>query len=243
MLKVLATVEIVGELADVAMRGARYGFPGWVTETTQKNGKTKYGFLEKPEAEQRASDYLARAIKPGEIVGRQLALLAIATYADQNAVPGRERRDPQAEGDPSREPRRTQNRARRDRRCDRRRTARQRPGDPQRGDRIWIICDLEPAVMTTATVTESRRNGNHVGERVKLGRYQTAAGETRVLYGQRVGTVVRITDIPVDRPGRAYLVERGLEQDGYAALLAIVRDYLDQANQLGIPPMATTVLG
>ena len=68
------------------MRGARYGFPGWVTETTQKNGKTKYGYLEKPQAEQRANDYLRGATKPGEIAGRQLALLAMATYADQNAV-------------------------------------------------------------------------------------------------------------------------------------------------------------
>ena len=86
VLKLLASVEIVSQLADVAMRGARYGFPGWVTETTQKNGKTKYGYLEKPQAEQHASDYLRGATKPGEIAGRQLALLAMATYADQNAV-------------------------------------------------------------------------------------------------------------------------------------------------------------
>lgn len=86
VMKLLASVEIVGELADVAMRGARYGFPGWVTETTQKNGKTKYGYLDKPEGVQRASDYLRGATKPGEIAGRQLALLAMATYADQNAV-------------------------------------------------------------------------------------------------------------------------------------------------------------
>jgi hypothetical protein len=68
------------------MRGARYGLPGWVTETTEQNGKTKYAYLEKHEARQRASDYLARAAKPGEIAGRQLVLLAMATYADQNAV-------------------------------------------------------------------------------------------------------------------------------------------------------------
>lgn len=86
MLKLLASVEIAGELADIAMRGARYGFPGWVTETTQKNGKTKYGYLEKPQATERANDYLRGATKPGEIAGRQLALLAMATYADQNAV-------------------------------------------------------------------------------------------------------------------------------------------------------------
>lgn len=97
--------------------------------------------------------------------------------------------------------------------------------------------------MTTPTVIETRRNGVHVGDRKELGRYRTDAGVARVLYGQRVGTVVRITDVPVDQPGRAYLVERGLEQDGYAALLAVVEDYLEQANELGVPPMSTTVLG
>jgi hypothetical protein len=86
VLKLLASVEIVSELADIAMRGARYGFPGWVTETTQKNGKTKYTYLEKSEAGPRAGDYLRGATKPGEIAGWQLALLAMATYADQNAV-------------------------------------------------------------------------------------------------------------------------------------------------------------
>ncbi|MGI8559091.1 MAG: hypothetical protein ACR2ND_12440 [Solirubrobacteraceae bacterium] len=97
--------------------------------------------------------------------------------------------------------------------------------------------------MTTPTVTETSRNGNHVGGRIELGRYRTDAGVERVLYGQRIAGVVRVTDVPVDRPGRAYLVERGLEQDGYAALLALIRDYLDEANQLGVPPMSTTVLG
>jgi hypothetical protein len=132
---------------------------------------------------------------------------------------------------------------RRDRRCDRRRTAEQRPRDAERGSRIRVICDLEPAVMTTPTVIETRRTGNQVGERTELGRYRTDAGVERVLYGQRIANVVRITDVLVDQPGRAYLVERGLEQDGYAALLAVVEDYLEQASQLGVPPMSTTVLG
>jgi hypothetical protein len=94
--------------------------------------------------------------------------------------------------------------------------------------------------MTTPTVTETRRNGNTVGERTELGQYRTAAGEERRLYGQRISTVVRVTDVPANGEGRAYLVERGLEQDGYAALLALVRDYVDQADQLGITPMART---
>ena len=79
--------------------------------------------------------------------------------------------------------------------------------------------------MTTPTVTEIRRNGNPVGERTELARYHVLEGE-RVIYGQRVDGVVRITDVAADGDGRAYLVERGLEQDGYAALRAIVADYL-----------------
>jgi len=82
-----------------------------------------------------------------------------------------------------------------------------------------------------------------VGERIELREYRTAAGEERRLYGQRIATVVRVTDVPADGKGRAYLVERGLEQDGYAALLALVRDYINQADQLGIPPMAATPVG
>ena len=44
--------------------------------------------------------------------------------------------------------------------------------------------------MTTPTVTELVRNGNHVGKRVELARYNTPAGE-RVLHGQRINGVVR----------------------------------------------------
>ena len=95
--------------------------------------------------------------------------------------------------------------------------------------------------MTTPTVTEIRRNGNQVGKRVELGRYCTNAGQERVVYGQRIATVVRVTDVPTTA-GRAYLVERGIEEDGYAALLALVRDYLQQANELGTPPMSKTPL-
>ena len=97
--------------------------------------------------------------------------------------------------------------------------------------------------MTAPTFTGNDTNNNDVGDRIELGRYRTAAGVERVLYSQRVATVVRVTDVPVDRPGRAYLVERGLEEDGYAALLALVADYLETANELGVPPMSTTVLG
>ena len=51
--------------------------------------------------------------------------------------------------------------------------------------------------------------------------------------------------MPLAPGGRAYLVERGLEQDGahaHAALKALVADYLHQAITLGTVPMAVTVL-
>ena len=86
VLKILASVDVVGDLGDMAMRGARYGLPGWVREVTQRNGKTKYVYLERAEAEAQGNDYLAGAVKASEIAGRQLALLVMAVYADQDAV-------------------------------------------------------------------------------------------------------------------------------------------------------------
>ena len=97
--------------------------------------------------------------------------------------------------------------------------------------------------MTTATISRTR-SGVAVGERVELGRYTTAAG-ARAIYGQRINGVVRVTDCPANGGGRAYLVERGLEQEGAGAceaLLALVADYLDQARALTAIPMACSQL-
>ena len=69
-----------------------------------------------------------------------------------------------------------------------------------------------------------------------VARYTIPAGE-RVLYGQRVNGVVRLTDVPLAPGGRAYLVERELEQDGNAALKALVADYVDQGQRHGEVPM------
>jgi hypothetical protein len=102
--------------------------------------------------------------------------------------------------------------------------------------------------MTTPTVTELVRNGNRihnpaeVGERAELARYTVSAGE-RILYGQRIAGIVRISDCPASGRGRAYLVERELEQDGYGALKALVADYVAQAWKLDAVPMATSLLG
>ena len=106
----------------------------------------------------------------------------------------------------------------------------------RRSHRLRIHRDLEGPLMTTPTVTELVRNGNRVGQRVELARYRIPAGE-RVLYGQRINGVVRVTDNPASGRGRAYLIERELEQDGNAALQALVHDYVEQAERHGEIPM------
>ena len=81
---------------------------------------------------------------------------------------------------------------------------------------------------------------DRTGVRVELARYSVSAGD-RVLYGQRVDGVVRVTDVPLGGGSRAYLVERGLEEEGSnanAALRALIADYLRQARVLDAVPMA-----
>ena len=74
-----------------------------------------------------------------------------------------------------------------------------------------------------------------VGKRTELARYTVAEGE-RVLYGQRVDGVVRVTDRPATPGGRAYLVERGLLTKG--ELDALVSDYVAEAQRTNAPPLA-----
>jgi hypothetical protein len=70
-----------------------------------------------------------------------------------------------------------------------------------------------------------------VGERVELARYRTSAGE-RIVFGQRVDGVVRVTDRPTGR-GRSFLVERGLTSK--AELDALVEDYVEQSERRDEP--------
>jgi ParB/RepB/Spo0J family partition protein len=86
VLKVLAAVGFHADLGHLAGRGARYGFPGWVVETTTKGGKPKIEYLGATEAEQKAREYLAGAKTAGDIAGRLFALVAMAVYAQQEAV-------------------------------------------------------------------------------------------------------------------------------------------------------------
>jgi hypothetical protein len=87
--------------------------------------------------------------------------------------------------------------------------------------------------LTTAPTSRS------AGERVELGRYRAAHGE-RVLVGQRVCGVVRVSDVPSSGRGRRYLVER--ELTSRAELEALVADYLAQARVHMDCPMRVPVL-
>jgi hypothetical protein len=78
------------------------------------------------------------------------------------------------------------------------------------------------------------------GHRVELARYTVRGGDERILVGQRVDGVVRVTDVPAHGHGRAYLVERGLEHDGYGALKALVADYAEQGELLAAVPMTVS---
>jgi len=86
VVRVLTAVDLHGELEGIAMRGARYGFPDWVTTETTKNAKTKRTYLERPQALAKARDYLSGAQTPAQIAGRCLALVAMAVLADEDCV-------------------------------------------------------------------------------------------------------------------------------------------------------------
>ena len=70
------------------------------------------------------------------------------------------------------------------------------------------------------------------GERVELGRYEITAGP-RILFGQRVDGVVRVTDKPATSRGRSFLVERGLTSN--TELEAIVADYISESERRDEP--------
>jgi ParB/RepB/Spo0J family partition protein len=86
VLKVLTVIDVAGDLDGVAARGARYAFPGWPTETTQKNGKVKIEYLDKTAAAAKAREFLAGGESLSEIAGRLFCLIAAARYADERAV-------------------------------------------------------------------------------------------------------------------------------------------------------------
>ena len=104
----------------------------------------------------------------------------------------------------------------------------------------WVHNRLqEPA--PESPVPAHSRPAPVVGKRTELARYRIPAGE-RVLYGQRVDGVVRVTDRPAQPGGRSYLIERELERDGNGALDALLADYLAQTQELAAVPMSVAPL-
>ena len=84
--KILTAINVAADLDRIAMRGARYGFPGWVTLEETKRG-TKRRYLEhRHEAQAKAVEYLAGAKTAGELAGRTIALVMMAVYAQEDAV-------------------------------------------------------------------------------------------------------------------------------------------------------------
>jgi ParB/RepB/Spo0J family partition protein len=85
--RLLATLNLGGELDQLAMRGARYGFPGWVEQTQTRGGKAKTVYIERrADAGAKAREYLSVAKTAQDLAGRLLALMAMARYADEAAV-------------------------------------------------------------------------------------------------------------------------------------------------------------
>jgi hypothetical protein len=71
------------------------------------------------------------------------------------------------------------------------------------------------------------------GVQVELSRYRVATGE-RILRGQRILGVVRVTDAPATGKGRTYVVERELTSK--TELDGLVAHYIDHAQRCdGIP--------
>jgi hypothetical protein len=96
-----------------------------------------------------------------------------------------------------------------------------------------------PPAEDPGPAASRRRRAPVVGKRTELARYTVTEGE-RILYGQRIDGIVRVTDRPESESGRSYLVERGLETKG--ELDAVVADYLGQAAKLDCPPVAVCPL-
>ena len=86
VLKVLTAVDVAGDIDGIAARGARYAFPGWTTEVTQRNGKVKVEYLDKSAAGAKAREFVARGDSMAELAGRLFCLIAAARYADERAV-------------------------------------------------------------------------------------------------------------------------------------------------------------
>jgi hypothetical protein len=86
VLRVLTAVDFKDDLDALAARGARYGFPGWSSETSTPGGKPKTVYPERHQAGAKAHEFLAGAGSAQEIAGCCLALVVMAALAVETCV-------------------------------------------------------------------------------------------------------------------------------------------------------------
>ena len=84
VLKILTAIDVAGDIAAIAARGARYGFPGWAEESQTKNGTVKVEYLDKEQAAEKARAFLSNAGSLAELAGRLFCLVAMARYANES---------------------------------------------------------------------------------------------------------------------------------------------------------------
>jgi ParB/RepB/Spo0J family partition protein len=88
VLKILTVAPIATSLPDIAARGARLCFPGFVELSERKNGSTKADYPDTQQSHAKAREFLLDPASSGEIAGRVLALLAAARWANEEiAIP------------------------------------------------------------------------------------------------------------------------------------------------------------
>ena len=84
----LAAVGVGEDLRAIAERGARYGYPGWFTETTTKStGRVTVSYLSGVELGEKVREHLDGASTAGQLAGRVLGLLVMARLARQEHLP------------------------------------------------------------------------------------------------------------------------------------------------------------
>ena len=85
-----------------------------------------------------------------------------------------------------------------------------------------------------STALERRMTAGATNDPVELARYRISSGE-RIVRGQRILGVVRVSDVPAQGNGRRYLVER--ELTSMDELQALVDDYVAQATKWDAVPV------
>jgi hypothetical protein len=108
------------------------------------------------------------------------------------------------------------------------------------GSNATWVQNRDPQPTPVSDTPPPRRPLPQVGRRTELARYTIPGGE-RILYGQRIDGVVRVTDRPAGaatETDRAYVVERGLTKK--AELAALIADYLAEADRLRAVPMSVS---